>query len=512
MQHLSVAACTPLRELLGPINSALYQFIAQQHDKFHATSGVGMPKAWLCFGLLQQEHCRPASNIDPVARLSVSLELDQAFAQNLADAILARTGVQNSAVGLDQGRRIDALTREHADTLAGMESKQKAVTVRPTPSTFPALHQRLEACASSLTSHSRIMQLARALEHASAANDAAAIQEALQAEVHTQLSIQAWIDALLADFQLYMDVTQPIALALFHIKHGLRGLAAEANARLIACTTGMDRANLQNMASSFVELPRRSDPESLICMAMVLEPGVSRTIQSATGATESQFLSAIVPAVLHGAAQLLEHDASVQSPHLQAFTGALQAMHEIWRRNEEARLAKEAEEGQQYKMRTKSHVIRTEEEEAEEEYARMFPKYDAEFADTLDAHNLNTTAASAPDVAADSDDIVKIEPALLAKVAEIHAHAYEQLHIAAIGHQPLHPCAKDAADRRQLEFEAMSKAGSQLLHAFQGAFSRFAKQLHTSNAPQTAQILRSLLPSQPCPPHRQFPASNTGAR
>jgi len=254
---------------------------------------------------------------------------------------------------------------------------------RPSPPQYLAIREDMVRFADGLAAVPRLLRLVEA----AAGGAEAAMQEA---DVW-QENAAAAVERMKLQYPWYRDIIQPIQLAVYEIRYGL-SLATGAAHLALAGRDG-NAALLQSTATNLMAFPRArviSADESLqtsgvqyLVSSMASEHLETREARQAAGLIAR--LNLLRVALCR--AQEDWRSAPIASSRSEAacrLEDIFNAIVTVWEDMKEEEARRAAEEAELFKTKTRSTVVRSEEEEAEVDFHQQFPDHFSAFSDLVD--------------------------------------------------------------------------------------------------------------------------------
>jgi len=354
-------------------------------------------QAWALLGLARLALVVPPAGTDPAASYDLFRQHTlRLLTWKVQPELVVRRQYAALPGGPSERDAISALT-ERKDAMekiaAELEGKSPP---RPTPPQYLSLQEDINRFISGLASLPRMVDMVAGV----ARNEGAAVQKA-----------RAWIEnagavaaRLTAQYPLYRDILQPVQLSIQEVRYGLAlgvgasELTTRGNASLLETAAGRllayPRLHQQNSSSSGgVEDPT---------VQQIIAHGTSQAVQERAALKNNQNIEAagnaagamvklkLLRSALHEASEEWRHAATpdAQSAASQRLHTIFAAFLGVWEdiKEEEARLA--AEEAETFKTKSRTALVPTEEEEAEEDLRRQFPDQFTAFEDLADPEDL----------------------------------------------------------------------------------------------------------------------------
>jgi midasin len=354
-------------------------------------------RLWMLIGALRLHLLLPSNGCDPAAKYSHQRDH---FEELLADKRLeieVRETVERLATG-GAADDVDTvrLGSDVSDLVHRVQQLASKVVPRPEPPQFGALFEEVTRFTASSARVEKVVSLVNgALSGQSGAGELGVWQG----------NLGHLIARLTTEYPAYRDVAQPIQLAAYELRYGAALLAA-AQVERAGTGAGSDtssrggRAELEELLSWLMEFPVTRSGEKLsevaaergtspanagFCKKWVDERAqqlLSNAVVSNSGEAPAIELQVkVLQLVAARAAQAATASGGVRQDSLEVLDRAFGSLVRLWSEVKEKRAEKEREEAELYKYKVRSHVMQTEEEEAEAGYKEMFPDYFEQYAD-----------------------------------------------------------------------------------------------------------------------------------
>ncbi|MEW5309894.1 MAG: hypothetical protein WDW38_001740 [Sanguina aurantia] len=218
-------------------------------------------RAWTLLGLLRLHLVAPPPGIDPAGKYSLKRDhLDSEIHGSIAPEL-----------------QLAALARARSALRAQRDRASAKCVPRPSPPQYQTLQRDVASFCSSLGSASRIVNLLPA-PYDSSSNMPAEAWPALSSAQSWLSSAAAWQDRLGVQYPSYVDLLQPVQLALLEMSHGLGILVGSAEAEA-AMPLGQ-RAQLQAAVAMLMAFPQPLPPS----LPQLTQPGSDDAQAVAVGA------------------------------------------------------------------------------------------------------------------------------------------------------------------------------------------------------------------------------------
>jgi hypothetical protein len=247
--HAVLAASA--QELLLPCAEAILAHLAgpaaqgqqQQQPWFGSLAQLGW--ATLLLGCARLQLVAPPSGVDPAGKYGYKAEAVCRWVTEQLDPTACVQHLQQQLPGgLDAAPALQQLLQDRQAFSARLHQLRSRCVPRPDPPQYHHLHQEVSAFSTGLADPARLLSAGRALLTAAQASGPAgsnaAAQPAAAAAAHEASSwdgsAAAWSERMQSQFGLYLDILQPVLLAVLEIRHGFALLTAGSQAAQQAAT------------------------------------------------------------------------------------------------------------------------------------------------------------------------------------------------------------------------------------------------------------------------------------
>lgn len=354
-------------------------------------------QAWALLGLARLALVVPPAGTDPAASYDLFRQHTlRLLTWKVEPELVVRHQCAALPGGPSERDAISALTeRKNAMEKIAAELEGKSPP-RPTPPQYLSLQEDINRFISGLASLPRMVDMVAGVVR----NEGAAVQEA-RAWIENAGAVAARLDA---EYPLYRDILQPVQLSIQEVRYGLAlGIGASE------LTTRGNASLLEAAAGRLLAYPRLhqqnpSSPAELegSTVQQIIAHGTSQAVQERAALKNSQNIEAagnaagamvkikLLQSALHEASEEWRRAATpdAQSDAAQRLHTIFAAFLGVWEdiKEEEARLA--AEEAETFKTKSRTALVPTEEEEAEEDLRKQFPDQFTAFEDLADPDDL----------------------------------------------------------------------------------------------------------------------------
>ncbi|KAJ3005956.1 AAA ATPase midasin, partial [Thoreauomyces humboldtii] len=356
-----------LRVYLGPGLIALADILSGRED-----SAAQRGKFWMCYSIAFLRSYIPEVPIDPASGPAVKLK----FMKDDADGVRSEIHVREEIERMLTGNKDNSLIRELLTRVERIEARGKnwtsRVALRPARSQIRKILNDLKLLGGHLLRDEAVNGLMQTLD-GGRNNDVAANQEA-----HLQDTLAALVVRLETKYPLYRDVLQPVYLAVYQFKYGLR-LLAGSNVERANHGTQADVEKLLTAAVRFVDDGRMEGLETVL----------PRVKGFAGTPVQLQIIFGLLSR-MHASIQVR---GAVRPDTLGPVHVLFGSLVDAWAEAEQARIDKEKAEANLYKYKERTHDVLNENEIDEEQFREQFPDFYADFNDVLPSAPADQKAA-----------------------------------------------------------------------------------------------------------------------
>eukprot|EP00698_Gefionella_okellyi_P011092 TRINITY_DN2908_c0_g3_i1.p1 TRINITY_DN2908_c0_g3~~TRINITY_DN2908_c0_g3_i1.p1 ORF type:complete len:2883 (+),score=867.28 TRINITY_DN2908_c0_g3_i1:749-8650(+) len=383
-----------------------------------AQSGATRGKGWALLGLLRLSLLRPEQPVDPVAKCIAKL----AHLQSQIDKVQTEVTIRLEAEALFTGRGTDANIRRLKEQLKmarhAVELVRGKVAFRPAPSQFADIFHDIHEFTASYLDPAKLALL---LERLEAAQTSAITEEGL-----LQQNVQQFIDRLSRRYPLYADVLQPLSVACYQLKYGLRVLTA-------AASRPSHVARLNTLAGDLLRCPMPILPEHI---NKLLGVNVLSALRIAQGKSAPAVQVSILRVALHRLCIYASNTNMANEPLLNTLHAVFMAFVEAWRIHKDEEDRRRAEEAETFRYKAKSHVFGSEEAKEFRAMRMMFPDFSGDYVDIVGMEESKAADAERDMERAVAEEIAAKQartPLPLSKdevisLCEMHRRAYTHLY------------------------------------------------------------------------------------
>ncbi|KAG1668462.1 hypothetical protein FOA52_005235 [Chlamydomonas sp. UWO 241] len=293
--HAGLRQLTP--SLLLPCAASLLEALAPSHSQQYgdgarvrrvlATHG----RVWLMLGTARLHLVAPPRGIDPAGKYRLKASSLQAHIGEVLDVESAvRSALQALPGGHDESGHLARLSTERTATESALRAVISKVVPRPAVDRYGPLADDVAAFAGSLGAVERVLSLCAALEGLALGGGADGAADALQEASIWTSNAGVWAERVRAQYEHYLDVVQPVVLAVQEARHGLSLLSAAA-----AMSSGLGGAGGSASASGTggsLLLPPAQQDLALAAAAALLSFPPAAHLPGAFAAPSGQLLAA----------------------------------------------------------------------------------------------------------------------------------------------------------------------------------------------------------------------------
>jgi hypothetical protein len=256
--HTTLAAAA--QQLLAPCAEAVLEHFVlgatqQQQQGAWYTQLAQQGWATLLLGCARLQLVAPPAGVDPAGKYGYkAAAVVRWVEQQLDPAVCVQHLQQQLPGGLDAAPALQQLLQDRQGFSARLQQLHSRCVPRPDPPQYHHLHQEVSAFTQGLASPARLLAVGKTLLAAAQGSTPAAVAAAPAAAAQEVSSwdgsAAAWSERMQRHFGLYLDVLQPVLLAVLEVRHGLCLLAAGSQAAQQAAE--VDKAAVHSTAVSAV--------------------------------------------------------------------------------------------------------------------------------------------------------------------------------------------------------------------------------------------------------------------
>ena len=393
--------------------------------------------AWALLGLAKVSLLVPPPT-DPAAKSALKLRAAEEREGLTREEISVLRDIETVTTGNTTTEEIAALE----GTVAAIEEQKRTLAAkaveRPKGNnnnssggggialSYANVHAEIARIVSMSFTVSRVLELIETLDNAPVTAAAAATSvshEELSERQRALLKEEVWqettgkaLRALLDKYAEYPDVVQPLCLAAYETKYGLRLMSS-----VLAAANSASLLAMRNATVALSTYPRAfTDAEAAAAIRAVISPAVVSALHDAGVKTPWRVFSAALsmgttyvaatapPASSsEGLAATTGTGVEISPTMMDALNSVFDAYTKAWEKCEEKRRKREEEKAKEFETKTiVTEFIDEEKErqEEEEEIASLFPDYSSQFADLAPVKKSKKSGGDEIEVEEDDDD------------------------------------------------------------------------------------------------------------
>ncbi|KAG0232655.1 AAA ATPase midasin [Actinomortierella wolfii] len=352
----------------------LYQVIGDNEIQLEAEHG----KAWIYLGLGFIELYVPDYSLDPTAKPRLMLHALRHKQEQLRSELKVRREIEQTLTGADKNAVIEERLAELAKIEQAIENFATDVALRPAKTLLEEMFKQIWQIQKAAVNTETIKNLMETIE---SKNGAQHDQERLFQDI-----TQEFIRRNIKKFRSYLDILQPLVVAVYQVKYGVR-LVAAAN----AMDDQKDRDALESIVTCLVRVPdyHVSNSDRMDSVHVVTQPAslevVRRTVfdNSQVAKKWSFYLKYLITALQHQRSAISSRGI-INMADLETLDLLFTEVQEIWAKGKEHAAQVAAENESLYKTRVKKHEGVDDDAIDEAAFREMFPDFDEEFKSTDD--------------------------------------------------------------------------------------------------------------------------------
>ncbi|KAJ3035683.1 AAA ATPase midasin [Rhizophlyctis rosea] len=330
---------------------------------------AALGQAWLYVSLAFVRAYIPKVPVDAASGPAAKLSFTDDEAIKLRAEINVRAEAERLLTGNNDNRQVRDLMAQLEDKLQFSKKWQRRVALRPAKSQMREVHNDLLQLNNTILGEAVVSSLLSEIRNSNHQTIAAR-------EPSLQSTLAAFVEHMEVKYPMYRDVLQPIHLAVYQFKYGLR-LVAQSGAQTTPSQQAVEK--LQTVLSEFVT----SGVENSFPMDEVLH-ALRHAFATEKGQANKHRVRVIL-AMLHRVQAVVTVRTGVNAELLRIMHTLLGEVVEMWSAAEEERLEKLRAEEALYKYKEMKHEVESEAVLEEEEYKELFPDFGAELADIVAA-------------------------------------------------------------------------------------------------------------------------------
>ncbi|KAJ3293693.1 AAA ATPase midasin [Borealophlyctis nickersoniae] len=325
-------------------------------------------KAWINVSLAFLRSYIPQMPVDPAAAPAIKLAFLEESSAALRAGVLVNSEMEYLTTGNDENDVVKAMLAR----LKSHEEKRRKwgprMALRPDRSQIHDIFNDLKRLGGNILSDSAVSSLVSDLSTGANSSEAVVAKENFLQE--TLVSV---IERFEAQYPMYRDILQPVSLAVYQFKYGLRLMAHSR-----------PKSQSEPVEDAVKQLIRIVDdgPEDAVLVEHLL--GSIKNVLSSLDHTQAVRLR------IHTALAFLKRFEAINRARSPSASIILPVFHVLasdivsaWSEAEADRLEKEAEEAERYKYKERKHEIDSEDVMDEADFRERFPDFELEFADVL---------------------------------------------------------------------------------------------------------------------------------
>eukprot|EP00002_Diphylleia_rotans_P015670 TRINITY_DN3035_c0_g2_i1.p1 TRINITY_DN3035_c0_g2~~TRINITY_DN3035_c0_g2_i1.p1 ORF type:complete len:5322 (+),score=1048.10 TRINITY_DN3035_c0_g2_i1:101-16066(+) len=321
----------------------------------------------------------PTSGVDPISKYSSKMD----FSKHSLDRLTFEKNVRHALQEMIPGARLrlsDLKISKRMHELNRLQSKLKQkIAARPDVSVYPEIHHICSSFKEAML-NSDLQDLIDQILSLQQLNSGSAISVLEMKETLWQQKLSSAIDRLSSrKFNYYLDVTSPILLSLYQIKHGLRNLASPF---LTSCQklNQQQSKTVSSLVDFMAEFPANVAHKAMdLHVNQLMDPVFLTRMQSLQTGSHMNLIRIALTRLLRN---LSAEGALNQSLYKQT-SNLLSAFVMTWDEYEEKARQKQEEEDQLYQTKIKKIDIKSDDVLRDEDFQKRFPDYHKEYDDVF---------------------------------------------------------------------------------------------------------------------------------
>lgn len=358
-------------QLKSRLHNYLKPCLLAVDEAMTGTSDVAMScgRAWVLFSLAFLRSYIPDVPVDPASAPAIKMRFMEDTVEALQAEALVRKEMEILLTGNETNSMLQSLVQRMEEISSRGKKWASRVTMRPQRSQMVDILNDLQQLGSHLLSDTAVQTLLSELV-GTVRQDVA-----LSKEMHLQDTLSSLVNRLETKYPLYRDILQPVYLAVFRFKHGLRLIAQRGIVQEDENTRDLNRLIVR--ATRFLDEGKTTTAESLPIL------GRMTTKSHEDGADSGQTRINAVLSALQRMQAFSHIRAAASSDILHATHTLFAELVDAWSAVEQERLDKERAEESLYKFKERKHDLQTEEELDEGDFKERFPDFYGEFEDII---------------------------------------------------------------------------------------------------------------------------------
>ncbi|KAI8917537.1 hypothetical protein DFJ77DRAFT_488317 [Powellomyces hirtus] len=384
---------------LGPCLTTLGELLHAGPERSAALRG----RAWMNYSVGFLRSYIPDVPVDPASGPAVKLKFMEDDLWTVRTEIKVREEMEVLMTGNKDNALIrDLLARAEVINAPG-KGWMSRVALRPERTQMREILNDLKLLNTHLLSDAAVSALIAGLLGTSGRSEAVANQEA-----HLQETLAALVARLETKYPLYRDILQPVYLAVYQFKYGLR-LMAEKNVDPV----NGNEEDVEKLLEATVKFVDDGTMENVELMLPTLKRLSSR---SNSDPMQLQMIIGFLSR-MHASLRIR---ATVRPATLGPVHVLFGSLVDIWSEVEQRRLDKEKADADLYKYKERKHDLMNEDEIDEAMFKERFPDFYTEFEDVLPRTDDNKAAPVANSTPADDKKDVGISTDVAQDVRLLH--------------------------------------------------------------------------------------------
>eukprot|EP00798_Chlamydomonas_sp_ICE-L_P024875 gene24875-10536_t len=216
-------------------------------------------RVWLLLGLLRLHLVLPPAGVDPAGKYSLKAQqLLLHISEGIDPEITVRQALQQLPGGPDESTHLVHLHEQRGSASTKLQAAVARIVPRPVPSQYKTLAAEVKSFVASFASLPRIQSLLGDLSRTPATQSAG-----YEAAVW-QANAGSWLERLVKQYPMYLDIIQPVQLAVEEMRHGMSLLKAAVAVRSPAQQEQLALTSCiaSGLMSFPLALPQPQTPES----------------------------------------------------------------------------------------------------------------------------------------------------------------------------------------------------------------------------------------------------------
>lgn len=351
-------------------------------QSLESTPSIGTTWSFLSLAFLSAYI--PLVPVDPAVRTKLDVEIVQNELNEVEAEHWVKTRLQALMNGAKTSKNLAELYDKYCELKDVLSTHSAKLSLRPEVSQLEDLFADLHALRENLIVTNRVEELLDG-------DFGSDVSARLEKEAQIQVFIETFVAKLMSKYAYYKDILQPVYLALYELKHGLR-IWVRHSQTIRGSDSVLEFVTLWNVSPSKVS---KTMDESLSTRWPEVENFVLSSSMDLVQKTKTLF--GFLQEEIKFISQKVSSHGRLHPREISSFTHICDRILDIWASVEERKKQQREEEEALYKFKERSHVMKTEEEFDLEELRSIFPDFDHDFADitqSMDDLNGNNVNAS----------------------------------------------------------------------------------------------------------------------